>query len=135
MTYIIMKDNEILFSGRCMSELTKSIINTRRSLRFMAGGSSMSPFIKDKDIVTISPCAPSLIGFGMAVAFVNNKTKKPVIHRIIGRRKNRYLLKGDNAFMSDGMVSLEDIIGIAVKIERGQKDISFGLGPEQFIIA
>jgi hypothetical protein len=100
----------------------------------------MSPFIRDGDVITIAPSsrkpqAPAY-GIGQVVAFVNPVNQKLVVHRITGRHESRFLIQGDNLPGSvDDMIHRDDILGRVVRIERGQKSVWLGLGPERYAIA
>ncbi len=59
----------------------------------------------------------------------------PFIHRVIGKKGNTYLLKGDNATETDGLISESDILGCVRVVERRGLRGFFGLGPERFLIA
>ncbi|MFA4888725.1 MAG: S24/S26 family peptidase [Candidatus Omnitrophota bacterium] len=95
----------------------------------------MSPFIKDGDILTISPFNNGSLGLGQTIAFVHPTNGRLTIHRIIGRSKNRYLLKGDNIFGIDGLVSQEYILGVVSYVERNDKSFTLNLGWVGIIIA
>ena len=127
--------NELLISGRDLTELAQSILAKGVCFRLKAKGFSMLPFIRDDDVVTISPLSIFPIGFGKVVAFIDSKIGKLVIHRIIGKNNGYYLIKGDNVFSADGLIPKEDILGSVTKIERNGKNIFLGLGGERLIIA
>ena len=117
----------------------------------------MSPFIRDGDVITVAPvlhlhrsqhdlalsslqpgCVPGLkaSGIGQVVAFFNPVNQRLVVHRIIGRHDSRFLIQGDNLpGMVADMVSLDDVLGRVVRIERGGKRVWLGLGPERYAIA
>jgi hypothetical protein len=95
----------------------------------------MAPFIKDGDVVTISPMFDSSPGFGDVIAFIHPKIEKLLIHRVIRKIGDAYLLKGESALEPDGLIKKESILGLVTKVERGGKRIFLGLGPERFLIA
>jgi hypothetical protein len=95
----------------------------------------MSPFIKDSDVVTISPMVDSSPGFGDVIAFIHPKTEKLLIHRVAWKSRDAYLLKGESALEPDGLIKKENILGLVTKVERKGKRIFLGLGPERFLIA
>jgi len=74
-------------------------------------------------------------GLGDVVAFIHKGTGMPFIHRVIGKKGNTYLLKGDNATETDGLISESDILGCVRMVERRGLRVFFGLGPERFLIA
>ena len=97
-------------------------------MRFQVNGFSMSPFIQDNDIITVSPTVDSPIELGRPVGFIHPVTKKLVIHRVVDERNGGYVIKGDNIFQVDGLIPKEDILGCVTKIERNGKSVRIGLG-------
>ena len=95
----------------------------------------MSPFIKDSDIITVSPLHSASPNIGDVVAFISPGIGRLVIHRVVGKRGKSYFIKGDNIPGSDGLVPEAIILGCISKVERNGKDVFFGLGPERFLIA
>lgn len=130
-----MKLNEISFSSESLVELIRSAFAKNSSFRFKVSGFSMSCFIKDGDIVTISPLSVSQVGFGKSVAFIRPDIKKLVIHRIIGQNNGCFITKGDNSIEIDGLIPKENILGCVTKIERGGRAVRLGLGPERLVVA
>lgn len=130
-----MRLNEFSFSGIALAELMQATFTKGASFKFQVKGFSMSPFIKDGDVVTISPALNSSLGFGKSVAFIHPETKKLVIHRIVGKNWTGYLIKGDSATKIDGLIPRESILGVVTRVERKNKEILLGLGLERFIIA
>lgn len=116
-------------------ELLQPVLAKGAAFRFKVRGYSMFPFIRDGDIVTVSPLRHFQDIFGQAVAFVHPKSKKIVIHRIIAKSENTYLVKGDTTSAPDAWIRRGDILGLVTKIERNGKKLSWGLGAERFIIA
>ncbi len=115
--------------------LVKEILSKGAECRFQAKGHSMSPFIKDGDIVTISPLTHSSPGLGDVVAFNRPENEKLIIHRVVEKRNNDYYVRGDNVPEADGLVQAKDILGYVNKVERDGKNVRVGLGPERFLIA
>jgi len=103
--------------------------------RFKARGFSMTPFIRDGDIVTIRPLAGRDPKAGEVVAVVLPGTGKLLIHRIVSRNGTFFTVKGDNLRESDGTVPGDRILGIAATIERGGKKIVVGSRAERFFFA
>lgn len=95
--------------------------------RVRVNGFSMSPFIKDSDVVTVSALKDSCPGLGEVAAFINPCTDKLAIHRIVVRGNGFYLIKGDNVLCADGLVPQGNILGCVTKIERNGRQIYFGL--------
>jgi signal peptidase I len=129
-----LKSVELLLSNSDLVGFLKETLARDASFRFSVKGSSMYPFIRDGDVVLVSPPRRS-IAFGAPVALANPRTGQFVIHRVVGRRKDRYLIKGDNIPHPDGWMAREDILGIVSDIERSGRRATFGLGPERALIA
>ena len=118
-----------------LPELVMEIVSKGVECRLQAKGYSMSPFIKDSDVVTISPMSDSSPGFGDVIAFIHPRTEKLIIHRVVWKSRDAYLLKGESALEPDGLIKKENILGLVTKVERKGKRIFLGLGPERFLIA
>ncbi|MDP2941271.1 MAG: S26 family signal peptidase [Candidatus Omnitrophota bacterium] len=130
-----MDARELVLSDNALRELLEATIPRGRPLRFQANGFSMTPFIRDNDIITIAPLSRSRNLLGMPVAFVQPKTKKLVVHRIISCSGGRYGAKGDNSWGGDGLLRRADIIGVVSAVERNGRRLLLGLGPERILIA
>ena len=130
-----MKSNEVTFPNESLIEVIKDVFVKNASFRFKVRGFSMSPFIRDGDIVTISPFKADRIILGRAVAFINPFTKKLVIHRIVDGNNGCFIIKGDVISEPDGLIPKENILGCVTKIERNCRNVALGLGMERFLIA
>jgi signal peptidase I len=126
---------ELSLSSQQLEKLMRGVLSKGACFRFRSKGFSMSPFIKDGDVLTIAPIKGAAPGFGDVVVFTHPNTGKLIIHRVIGKRAGSYLTKGDNAPEGDGLISGAAILGHVAKMERNGKYISLGLGPDRFIIA
>ena len=122
-------------SGSAFIGLLKGILEVGAPFRFQANGVSMTPFIKDGDLVTLSPYTGPPPRLGEVVAFFFPGTEKLTIHRVVGKKENGYLLKGDNATAIDGVIPLENILARVQKVERGGSEIRLGLRQERYVIA
>lgn len=129
------KREELSLSSLDLEKLMRGVLDKGASFRFQGKGYSMSPFIKDGDILTIVPLQGSAPRFGDVVVFTHPQTGKLIIHRIIGKRSSSYLTKGDNAPDEDGLVSRAAILGRVTRVQRNGKYVSLGLGLDRFIIA
>lgn len=128
-------EQEFPISNTLTIELIQAAFNKGACFRFQVKGSSMSPFIKDNDIVTLSPLSIAPATLGKPVAYVCPVHKKLVIHRIVVRKNNHYLIKGDNCLAPDCLIQKEDILGCVTSIERENKTIFFSLGFERLAVA
>ena len=98
--------------------LMRDVLEKGRPFRYEARGTSMHPFIRDGDFVTVGPLSGGGPRTGDVVAFVHAATGGVRVHRIVRIDDGRYLLKGDNALVDDGLLAREAILGVVVRIER-----------------
>jgi len=126
---------ELSLSSQQLEELMRGVLGKGASLRFRSKGFSMSPFIKDGDVLTIAPVQRANPRFGDVVVFTHPSTRKLIIHRVVGKRADAYLTKGDNIPEADGFIAKANILGRVIKVERNGEEPPFGLGPDRFIIA
>jgi len=131
----LSKNDMKTLSKKDLIDLLKTVLNKGISCRFQAKGFSMLPFIKNNDVITVSPLKNRIPGFGDVVAFIHPKTEKLTVHRIVGKRDNSYIIKSDKSFNIDGFIHKQNILGYLTKVERNGKEIHLGLGPEKFLIA
>ena len=129
------KGGELKLSGADLIELLQAVLDKGAPFRFRAKGFSMSPFIKDDDVITISPLTDGSIRSGDVVAFIRPEIKNLVIHRVVEKKGKHFQIKGDNIPDSDELIPATNIMGHVIRVERNGKEISFGLGPERFLIA
>lgn len=131
----ILEGEGLVLSGPALLELLQAVLARGAPFRFRATGCSMFPFIHDGDVVTVAPLQGTGPYCGEVVACIPPGRDRLVIHRVIGRRGNSYLLKGDATSDVDGLVQELDILGRVTRIERRGARVRIGLGPERYIIA
>lgn len=132
---VSIKEGGVLaLSGKATGELLQAVLDKGVPFRFRAKGFSMSPFIKDNDIITVSPLSTSSFQRGEVAAFIHPETKKLYVHRIIEKKGDSYLVKGDNSLETDGFIPHKNIIGCVTCVERKGKKVHLGLGPEKVLI-
>jgi len=124
----------IALSARALAGLARAVLEKSRPFRFLARGFSMSPFIRDGDILTVSPVPPDALTVGDVAAVVHPATRKLVIHRVTRLAGDVVTVHGDNAVSPDEPIPRADILGRVTRVERNGRDISFGLGPERVLI-
>jgi hypothetical protein len=122
-------------SGDGLKELVRETGEKGASLRFKARGSSMSPFIKDGDVITISPLVPGELKCGAVCACAHPETHMLVVHRIVRVTPRGLWFRGDSAPYPDGCVSVEDVLGVLTHVERGGRRVHLGNGPERALLA
>lgn len=126
---------ELPLSGPALLELLRAVLDKGKPFRFRANGSSMSPFIHNGDIITVSPLAGILPRPGDIVAFIHPLNNKLIVHRVVSRNSITWLVQGDNAPEPDGLFPTANLLGRVTRIERRGRRIFFGLGLERFLIA
>lgn len=106
-------------SGDSLAGLMRVVLDKGKPFRFEARGTSMHPFIRDGDVVTVVPLAGPDPRPGDVAAFVQPGTSGVRVHRIVKVEAGRYFLKGDNAPDVDGALARDMILGLVVRLERG----------------
>jgi len=115
--------------------LMEAVLKRGKAFRFQASGSSMNPFIKDGDILTLVNVSQGEIKLGNVLSFIHPYNRKLLVHRVVNSKQKNYLMKPDNSANVDGWVNQQEIIGIVHSVERGESLIQFGLGWEKWLIA
>jgi Peptidase S24-like len=115
---LVRKSGELPLSGDSLTELLRAVLAKGKPFRFRAGGSSMSPFIKDGDIVIVSPLLGRKPRTGEVVAFLHPGTGKVAVHRIVRKKTGWFFLRGDNSFSVDGALTFDRVLGSVTRVER-----------------
>ena len=85
-------------------------------------GNSMRPFIKGGlDVVTVVPLEAPPRLFDAVLYY--RKNGEHVIHRIVCKRRDGYLIRGDNCYYTE-KVSAENVIGVVHTVLRGARTIN-----------
>ena len=134
-TLFVKQGAELPFSTSVLSELLRSVLDKGVGFRFRAKGFSMSPFIKDGDVITVSALSGASPRLGDVVAFIHPEAGRLVIHRVVGKWGDSYSIKGDGIRKTDGLVPKAKILGSVTKVERNGKEVFLGLGPESFLVS
>lgn len=116
-------------------DLLRAAISKGSSFSFRAGGFSMSPFIKDGDMITVAPFGNMLPGSGDIVAFLDSDRNGLTVHRIIDKQGIDFVMKGDNTRAADAPVCESNLLGRVTGIRRRETDRCLGLGPERLLLA
>jgi hypothetical protein len=133
--FCTFQESELSIPGPEMAELLGTVLKKGKRFRFKAKGFSMSPFIRDGDLLTLSCYSSRLPRTADIVAFVQPDIGKLIIHRIVGRRGEFFMVKGDNHSGRYENVLKGSILGYVQAIEKGSKKRYLGLGLERFLIA
>ncbi len=131
----VVRGRELSLSGESLLGLLEAVLAKGVPFRFRARGFSMSPLIRDGDVLTVAPRGEARLRPGDTVAFINPLNGKPAVHRIIRLDCGSVVVKGDNVAEPDGLVPERDVLGIVTSVERRGKKVRFGLGAEGRLIA
>jgi len=131
----INNGNELSLSGPALVEILRAVLDKGVLFRFRAKGFSMSPFIKDGDVITVSPLSHDSLCLGDVGAFVRPNRETVVVHRVIGEKGDHFLVKGDNTSDANELIPKANLSGRVTKVERNGKEVSLGLGPERYLIS
>ena len=126
---------ELPLSSFALSELLEAVVERGCRLRFQVRGYSMFPFIRDGDVVTVGPWRPSRFSHGQVLAFRNPSSEDLCVHRVVARKGDSLLLRGDAADQADGLVPSDGVLGRVTSVERDGCKLALGLGSERFLIA
>jgi signal peptidase I len=130
-----LKHSELNLSAPDMVGLLRDVLGKGASFRFKAKGFSMTPIIKDGDIITVSPSLSAGLRSGDIAAFTHPVTDRLVVHRIVGIRGGSFFVKGDNNEAFDGLIPGSRVLGRITRIERDGRSVQLGLGAERSAIA
>lgn len=90
---------------------------------FTPGGNSMLPLLHGgRDIVTLVKPNGSLQKYDLPL--YRRSDGRFVLHRIVGRNADGYLMRGDNTFFTETGITDTDIIGVVISFERKGKKVS-----------
>ncbi|NIN64701.1 MAG: hypothetical protein GTO63_08375 [Anaerolineae bacterium] len=132
---VIRQNGELHPSRDELAELMRAVIGKGRLFRFQAKGTSMSPFIKDGDVLSLSAIPAHGPRVGNVVAALLEPDGRLVVHRIAAGSANRLTIVGDNSPDQDGYADETAILAKVVRIERNGRRVALGLGPERRLIA
>lgn len=133
-SYVTVHDDARL-PNQAFLMLLCAILEQGRPFRFRAPGASMTPFIRDGDVITITPFRDKRPRIGHVVAFRHPVLNKLLVHRIVAQHGEGWLLRGDNASEADGAVSHDSLLGRVTRVERDGRLVCLGLGPGGRLIA
>ena len=101
-----------------------SLEGTMLPVRTLISGYSMEPLIRyNRDYVTVIPLSESLAE-GDIVLFSDPYQKRYVLHRVWTLENERVLTWGDNCDRPDAWMTVNDIWGKVILIERGKHKIT-----------
>jgi hypothetical protein len=131
----IQKGGVRSLSTQSLLGLIQDVVGRGEAFRFQATGFSMSPFIKDGDMVTLSPLHRPSPRLGEVVAFTPPGSDKLILHRVVGKRGSSFYIKGDSLSQVDLLLPREQILAKVARVDRNGKRVHLGLGPERMLLA
>ena len=103
--------NDIFFAE------VERMIAEERQVVLRVRGNSMRPFIRsDRTRVQLSPCQPQSLKKGDIVLF--RFRGRHILHRIIRRDGERFLLAGDGNYRKTETCTVNDIVAVVVAVIR-----------------
>ena len=135
-TALVRDRGELPLSGASLTELMRSVLAKDKAFRFRVKGWSMSPFVKEGDVVTVSPLRGREPRTGEIVAFLHPKSGHAAVHRVVRRTApGVFLLRGDNSRGTEGPIAVERILGFVSEIVRNGRPVKAAHGPLAPVIA
>ncbi len=128
-------EDGIVLPAAAFRGLMEDILGRRESVRFRAGGCSMHPFIRDGDVLTVSPFAGRGPKLGDVVAFRRSGDDRLLVHRIVAGAPGCFVTRGDAALEPDGPIAAGLLLGRVTRVERGVHEVRLGRRPERLLLA
>lgn len=132
--HLIRRSQRLSLSGAALTQILQIVLAKGLSFKFRAKGFSMSPFIKDGDVITISPLSKASLSCGDVLAFTHSVTKKLIVHRVVSMNGAYLQTKGDNSVAGGEFFLASNILGFVTKVQRNGREVFFGLGHERRLI-
>ena len=101
---------------RPADELAVQVLRRGAPLRIKARGGSMLPFLLDGDVALVTPAAGAEIGVGDVICY-ETPPGRLFMHRVIERRRERFVAKGDALTFTD-LIDPEQVLGKVVAVQR-----------------
>jgi len=94
--------------------------NLEKKIKVKTSGKSMFPLIPDKSEIEVKVIQPDELKKGDIALYCSGK--KFVLHRVLGRRGKKFIIKGDNNQKFDSKINEKTIIGKVVKVNNKTTD-------------
>ena len=124
-----------LLSSEDAAELVRGVLEQGVDCRIQVKGSSMTPFVRDGDVVTLAPASICPPRFGDVVACIHPVSGRLVVHRVVVRIHNKVFVRGDNRVCGEPPIAEDAVLGVVRRVERRGRLVRLGLGPERNLIA
>ena len=104
-------------------DLSADLLKMGKQVRFRARGYSMTPLVRDMDVLLVQPVRTSLIRIG-DIILCSIQPDRVVVHRVIRRRSDLhgfyFMVQGDRAAQPDGWIQQSQVLGRVAEVERGE---------------
>lgn len=104
---------------RAVDELAADVLRRGERLRIKARGGSMTPFLWDGDVALVTPTEGKDVSVGDVICYETSPGRL-LLHRVIARRQDRFVVKGD-ALAYTEVVNRVQLLGKIVAVERRGK--------------
>ena len=127
-TSFVAAGGELRLSNPGQLELLRGVAERGAPLRTTVRGFSMTPFVRDGDVVTFEPFGDEpRVGDVVAVALSHGRM---AVHRVIAQTPQGWVVRGDNCPEPDGVFDPGDFVARVVRVERDGRDVRLGLGDQ-----
>lgn len=106
-------------------DLAQIVVQAGGQLQLQVAGRSMHPILPDQTLVTITGL-PDRIALGSVV--LAKVGQRVIIHRLLWRKHQRYLIAGDACPYFDGWIERSAIVAQAVTWQIAEKSLSMNNG-------
>jgi len=104
--------------------LAREILSSGRGFSFEARGQSMSPFVRDKDVLTIMPIQSATLRIGNIILY-HKRNGALAAHRILGISGHRedfvVFTRGDSSGGDLERVDRRHVLGLATRVTRERR--------------
>jgi signal peptidase len=108
-------------TSAAFAKLAVTILRAGRAVQFRARGTSMSPLVRDGDIVLVRPLNPRRARLGDVVLFTDGPGHV-FLHRVVRKRRSRagigFTVQGDRLSQPDGVIPEAQVHGLVMAIDR-----------------
>lgn len=122
---------EISLDRAHFSGLAAEVIQGGSTFRFRATGGSMSPFIKDGDVLEVRPIEATTIRRADVVLY-RRSDRRLIAHRVVGSSGRNcppaLLLQGDVSLRGKEVVTPASVLGRVVSVQRNDRLIVLDTG-------
>jgi len=109
-----------------LADVAAGVLGDGHTIAFRASGSSMRPFIRDGDVLTVVPTDPRDLRAGDIVYYAG-RGSRPAAHRILRRAKRNgrtvFMTRGDASGGPCAAVEAHQVLGRVTAATRGGRTV------------